>query len=234
MSLLTNKGSVFDLAATYIMLFKDSSIDSQQKRQVALDMACVLKAGWTFKEITNELHRRMRTVPKTIPENIVSFFLQYLRRNKGANDTNVLDPTRFYYHKELKIMNGPKRVDVDYNAGTMVSSNQEYFLEIAASYTFNELADYFVSKDMIDTNVFPRNRIVGIMKYYVDRYGLDETLFMIEAANEYRLSENRYLSNITEFDNYYVTAKEFIETVKTNCKYSGGDKVVPKRRVLFG
>lgn len=231
MSLLINKGSVFDLAATYIMLFKDNMITSQQKKEITNDFCMVLKVGWTFKEIVNEMHRCIRNKTKMQIDSIPYFFTQSVRRN--SNNNNLMDPMKFYYHKELKIMNGPKKVSVDYDAGTMISNDQPFFLEMAASYTLQNLTDYFLSKEMIDNNEYSRNRIGGLLKYYVERYGLDETLYMIEAANNDRISTERQLTNIREFENYYTKAKEFIENIKTNCKYSGGDKITPRKRKLW-
>lgn len=232
MSLLINKGSVFDLAATYVMLFKDNTLNSQQKNKIIYDFCVVLSKGWTFKEVSNNMHQCIKS--KTPIDDIVNFFTVKCHRNVGQYDMNILAPTQLYYHKQLKIISKPQCINVDYNAGTMVSNQpQEFFLEMAASYTVNELTDYFMSKDMIDTQEYSRSRISGLMKYYVDRYGIDAVLFMIEAACQDSDSQERKMVNMREFENYYTTAKEFVENIKNNMKYAGGDKIVPRKRVLY-
>lgn len=232
-SSLINKGSVFDLAATYIMLFKDNSITNQQKQDVIKDFCRVLSSGWTFKELVQEMHNCIRQRNKVRVDDIVNHFTKHIRKNRHQNNANILNPTQLYYHKELKIMNKPNVVDVDYETGTMVSEQQDFFLEMAASYTLNNLADYFLSKDMVDVIEYPRNRVVGLLKYYVEKYGLDETLFMIEAANQFRLSEEKRIINIREFENYYSQAKSFKENIRNSAKSTDCDKIVPRRRKLF-
>lgn len=222
------------------MLFEDSTITNQRKRQVINEFSTLLNKGWTFTSIIFNLFNIFKSIHSLEDklamrkESILHMFNSFIR-NKDIYSSNLVVQNRMYYHKELKIMNGPKVVDFDYDTGVMVSKQQEYFLETVASYTYSDLVDYLLSKNIIDTKEYTRNRLLGLMKFYVERYGIEEVLFMVEAGVESLGNSNNEHKKLSmrEFESGYSKAIEYLKNMKTNCSYSGGDKLVPKKRMLF-
>lgn len=137
-----------------------------------------------------------------------------------------------YYHKQLKLMNQLPVINHDIDSGTMTSNKVEYYLEPVASYTLDDLLKYFYSKGMADPVEYNYKRMHGMFKHMIDKYGLDKVLFMIEGAARMYESEQKVFT-LQDFDSYSSTASGYLEEIKNNCKYSGGDQYVHRRRVLF-
>lgn len=147
-------------------------------------------------------------------------------------EQNLLTPGIMYYHKELKLMNALPVINQDIDKGTMTSSKIEYFLEPVASYTMDDLLRYFYSKEMTEIQEYNPKRMAGIFRHMIGKYGIDKLLFMIEASARMYNSEKRMFS-LSDFDSYSSTASQYLEEIKNNCVYSGGNKYVPRKRVLF-
>ena len=129
-------------------------------------------------------------------------------------------------------MNTLPVVNHDIDKGTMTSSKAEYYLEPVASYTINDLLKYFYSKGMADEQEYNYKRMYGMFRHKIEQYGLDKVLFMIEAAARMFNSEHKIFS-LSDFDSYSSVASSYLEEIKNNCKYSGGDRYVPRKRMLF-
>jgi hypothetical protein len=136
-----------------------------------------------------------------------------------------------YYHKQLKLMNSLPAINYDIDRGTMTSEKVEYYLEPVASYTMSDLLTYFYSKDMADVQEYNPKRMAGIFRHMIEKYGLDKLLFMIEGAARMYESEHKVFS-LSDFDSYSSTASQYLEEIKNNCVYSGGNKYVFRKRVL--
>ena len=153
-------------------------------------------------------------------------------QTRCMQDGNLIKQGIMYYHKELKIMNPLPVVNYDIDSGTMTSSKTEYYLEEVASYTINDLLNYFYSKNMADVNEYNPKTMYGLFKHMISKYGLDKVLFMIEGAARMYDAEHKVFT-LNDFDSYSSIASRYLEEIKNNCKYSGGDKYVPRKRKLF-
>ena len=181
----------------------------------------ILDNGYTYqmihKEILNAFH-----------SNIIFPFYKFKKPIEG----NLLKQGTMYYHKQLKLMNSLPVINHDIDSGTMTSNKVEFYVEPVASYTMDDLLKYFYSKGMADTQEFNYKRMAGMFKHMIDKYGLDKLLFMIEGAARMFDAEQKVFS-LTDFDSYNSTASQYLEEIKNNCKYSGGEHYVCRKRVLF-
>lgn len=186
------------------------------------EIGFVIGKGYTYedimKDIVNAFHNNSR--------------LKFSKYNKIIQK-NLLKIGVTYYHKELKLISPLPVVTHDVDSGTITSNEVEYYSEPVASYTMEDLLKYFYSKGMTDEKEYNAKRMAGVFRYTIEKYGLDKVLFMIEAAARAYESEKRIFS-LSDFEGYNHTATTYLEQIKNNCKYSGGDKNVPRKRVLFG
>ena len=220
--MLVNKGSVFDLAAMYIVLIEKKPLNSNNQKALLKELAKILDNGYSYQEIRKE-------ILKVFHSNALFPFHKY---QKQKYDGNLVKQCVMYYHKELKLMNSLPVINHDIDKGTMTSNQVEYYLEPVASYTMNDLLQYFYSKGMADTQEYNAKRMTGIFKHMIEKYGLDKLLFMIEGAARMYESEHKIFS-LSDFDSYSSIASRYLEEIKNNCKYSGGDTYVARKRMLF-
>lgn len=205
----------------YIVLIEKHPLEPNDQKALLNKLANILNNGYTYEAIKKDI--------------LISFhshnsfpFNKYMKKVEG----NLLAQGLMYYHKELKIMNSIPVVNHDIDSGTITSSKVEFYLEPVASYTLDDLLKYFYSKNMADPQEYNYKRMHGMFKHMIDKYGLDKLLFMIEGATRMYQSEQKVFS-LADFDSYSSTASQYLEEIKNNCKYSGGDKYVPRKRVLF-
>lgn len=219
--MLVNKGSVFDLAAMYIVLIEKHQVPIQRQKEIITELCIALDAGCTFDIIKKGIFNSFYSD--------TSFNFNNYKKNHG----NLIKQGVMYYHKELKLMNDFPIIHHDIDSGTMTSSTTQYYLEEVASYTMDDLLKYFYSKEMADPIEYNAKRMAGIFRHKIDMYGLDKVLFMIEGMARMYDAEHKVFT-LSDFDSYNSTASGYLEEIKNNCKYSGGDKYEPKKRKLFG
>ena len=209
------------MAATYITVI-EKTVDPKRKQELIAQMAMFLDNGYTYEELRNAMidHIQKRML-----------FPIYKFATPKKQEGNLLKHGVMYYHKQLKLMSSLPVINHDIDSGTMTSSKIEFYLEPVASYTMNDLLSYFYSKNMADTQEYNPKRMAGIFRHMIDKYGLDKLLFMIEGAARMYESEHKIFS-LSDFDSYSSTASQYLEEIKNNCKYSGGDKYVYRKRVL--
>ena len=221
---MLTKGSVFDLAAVYTLLFIEKEIGKQGHENIIGKFSYILDKGYTYKECMNVMLNFMNNATRKKNfkiKDILSF---------TSGHENILKQSMTYYHKELRITPEPNMVDIDYNTGDMVSTKQEFFVEMAASYTLNELIQYLLSFGYVNTKQWQPNRLKGIMKHYIGKYEIDTVLFMIEAvANNIETKE----FDFNRFDNFYQIAKGYMNNIINNCKSNGGNTIEPRKRMQF-
>lgn len=214
------RGSVYDLAAMYIRLIIKQDISD--KVSIIKRFAEILDNGYTFNIILKDI--------------LTAFYhdrdLDFNKYKKPCG-LNLVKQGVMYYHKELKIMNSLPVVVHDIDAGTLTSaSSTEFYVEPVASYTIEDLLNYFYSKNMADVVEFNAKRMTGLFTHMIEKYGLDKLLFMIEAAARMYDAEYKVFT-LSDFDSYSSTASHYLEEIRNNCTFSGENKYVPKRRVLF-
>lgn len=223
-SALISKGSVFDLSAVYIMLHLRRRPTAEEQKFIVHKFCDILNSGYTFQAITNAMINAFNQKrPLGNPTELL-FLL------KNAPKENMLKQG-MYYHKELRIQPEPSVTDIDYNTGTMISSGQEFFVEIAASYTMDDLIKYLLSFGYVNQTEYPVNRLKGLIKFYLNKYDLDTVLFMMEAVADN--IEDKQTFNFERFDSYYSIGNGYMQNIRNNCRSTGGDVVVPRKRMLF-
>lgn len=222
--MLTNKGSVYDLAAFYTMLFVGRKINKDELANIINKFSYILDKGYTLKECTSIMLRYMNSI-----ENKSNFHISNIL-NYTSKHENILKQSQMYFHKELRIQPEPSVTDIDYNTGTMVSTKQEYFVEIAASYTIEDLMKYLLSFGYVNTYQWQYSRLKGLIEHYVKKYGIDTVLFMFEAIAD-NIEDREF--DFNKFDNYYQTAKSYMNNIINNCSANGGDKIEPRKRKEF-
>lgn len=181
-----------------------------------------MNKGYMFDEVRRYL---FNTMNMTKLNDVISFI-----SSRTSTHENILK-TGVYYHKRLRVTPKPHVVNIDYNEGTMVSQGQEYFVEMIASFSMNDLKQYLFANAKINTTVYHDKRINGLLSDYVKRYGLEQTLFMIDIAIE-NSYDNEY-SNELQLDkitNCFDRAKACYSTAINNCNSNGGNIICPRKR----
>lgn len=163
--MLINKGSVYDLAAFYVMLFIGRKINKNELKNIIDKFSYILDKGYTLKECVSIMLNSMN--------NKNNFHILDILNNASKHE-NIIKQNQVYFHKELRIQPEPSKIDVDYNTGTMVSTKQEYFVEIAASYTIEDLMKYLLSFGYVNTYQWQYSRLKGLIEHYIKNMELTQ------------------------------------------------------------
>ena len=204
-------------------MIEQSKPNNNRQKEIISFLCSYLDNGYTYEELYND-------ILKTFYNN--NQFPHYKYSKQCNRDGNLVKQGIMYYHKELKIMNSLPVINHDIDNGTMTSSKVEYYLEEVASYTIDDLLKYFYSKNMADINEYNPKRMYGMFKHLINKYGLDKVLFMIEGAARMYESEHKVFT-LNDFESYNSIASRYLEEIQNNCKYSGGDQYVVRKRKLF-
>lgn len=219
--MLINKGSVYDLATLYSLLYVGRPINKDELDNIVNKFSYTLDKGYTFKECVNILLNNMNNKANFKIANIVSY---------TSTHSNIVKQNQMYYHKELRVQPKPSTTNIDYNTGTMVSTEQEYFVEIVASYTIEDLMKYLLSFGYTNTYQWQYSRLKGLVEHYIKKYGIDTVLFMFEAIAD-NIEDREF--DFNKFDNYYQIAKSYMNNIINNCIANGGDKIAVRKRKEF-
>ena len=220
-SVLINKGSVYDLAALYIRLYVGRPVNENELKNIIDKFSYILDKGYTFKECINIMFENMNSKHNFKIMDITRYTSEF---------NNIIKQNQMYYHKELRIQPEPTTTDIDYNTGIMVSTKQEYFVETVASYTIKDLMNYLLSFGYVNNKQWYYSRLKGLIEHYVKKYGIDTVLFMLEAIAD-NIEEREF--DFNKFDNYYQTARSYMQNITNNCIANGGDKVAFRKRKEF-
>lgn len=215
-----------DLAAAIFVLVDRCKPSREREQEVYSALTGALCNGHTYRAIHDSILNASR-------QNIPLDFSQFSRRVVG----NLLDGSGHtrYYHPELTIRNTLSPVIEDVNAGTRVDSKENVFwVEPRASYTMDDLYNYFKLKVKVDEIDYSEKRVRSILSYSVKDKTLEVTLFMIDVVANICSGFDKRKFDIGLFGDCRPAALEMIETVKNNCVYSGGAGYVCRPRVLFG
>ena len=219
--MLANKGSVYDLAALYIRLYVGRPVNENELKNIIDKFSYILDKGYTFKECINIMFENMNSKHNFKIMDITRYTSEF---------NNIIKQNQMYYHKELRIQPEPTTTDIDYNTGIMVSTKQEYFVETVASYTIKDLMNYLLSFGYVNNKQWYYSRLKGLIEHYVKKYGIDTVLFMLEAIAD-NIEEREF--DFNKFDNYYQTARSYMQNITNNCIANGGDKVAFRKRKEF-
>lgn len=220
--------SIFDLGFAFIQRFYDSEPAQEEKKRIINEFSDLLLDGWTAEDIIKTLRTFQMKYPGTRPD------LYQLFGKVSQTGYNLLYPGCFYYHNQLRIIPGPPKRELDYNTGQIIKIEEPFFLEMRASYTLDNLVDYFIAQFHLDVTIDDRKRYAGGFKYLLKNYNIDTILFMIDAASNYAYSEdmNQRDFNVLQLQDYRTKAEHAIGQKRTENKISGDDRIVPRKRVL--
>lgn len=208
----------------YIVLIKRHPLNTQQQKDVINGFCTYLDNGYTYKEMVNDI--------------LNCFYLHnkfpFDKYNKKSSiGANLIKQGVIYYHKELKLINKFPTVNHDIDAGTLISEEEDYYLEQVASYTIDDLLKYFYSFGMANEQEYNYKRMYALFKYKINDYGLDKVLFMIEACARMYNAEQREFK-LSDFEASQSIASMYLEEIQNNCKNTGGSRYyVTRKRKLF-
>lgn len=223
--------SVYDLVIGYIKLFRASEkLGPEDKKQLIQDFNHLLSEGWIAQEIG--YHLKMAAQTKDLSAKDVRLFFQ----SKKMNRTNLLIPNKMYYHNELRITSKPPVIDYDYDTGEYIRKVDDYFLEMRASYTLEELTAYFKRNvHLYIPEIMNDSRLKGALKWLTQNYDIEMVLFMIDIAeNQIAFNDAQPLKNPSNLHEYFMNAKAGYECKMNQCRLAGGAKIVPRKRGLHG
>lgn len=224
------KISVYELAFVYTQYYVGPSITPDLKKQIMSAFQMALDFGATADTLMAEMDiRHGRGQMIHINE------IQRLVMGKGLSEEfrNILIGKQFHLHPELRITTGPPIRHVDLEKGVIENvSTEDYFLEMVASYTLNDLFNYYISKKAISPPNVERKRTIGSIKHLLGKYSLETVLFMIDAA-EYDIIayDRKPIMVAVGISDYFTEAMAMRDNCLTQAK-EAGDKVVPKKRML--
>ena len=214
------KVSALDLAYEYTKKYIPEPTNAQ-KRDVLDEIEYLLDKGWTAEEITKHCDGSKGSPIEEL-------------KGKQREKENLLKAGTFYYHNELRIFPGaPKRI-IDYNTGVITKVDEPHFLEMRASYSYDDLIDYYF-KQHGEIHPNKHKRAAGAFAYLLKNYSLETVLFMIDqAANFIKEEDAEPLDSPLGIEAYHRAAIEVIGEKMTEERLAGDDKVVPRRRVPLG
>ena len=221
--------SVYDLQCLYINR-NYTSIEKEERIKILACIKGALKNGATCSQIFN----RIMGLDKA-NQNYREVFSGFRKLSNG----NLLDPTRFYYHNELRITpKAPLRaINFEDDAIFVAPKNGEkqdnFYLEMKCSYTIDDLFSYLKKKDHLKRACENESKAIGGLKYLLSKYDIEIILFMIDTANNILSLNDSYLNNVLAIADYKDKAEENYISRKTEASINGDNKIVYKKRILF-
>jgi hypothetical protein len=224
--------SIYDLAFNYVSMFYNvQDITKEIKMEAINNMASLLSKGWTSTEIQYNMDFFKRKYPGQRP-NLKTYF-----NGRAPKRRNLLtDSNAYYYHNALRLTPSPPVVTVDYNTGEITRKVEPYFLEMRASFTIEDLYEYYLKhEDMYNKVELSEAKYIGGLKWLIDKYKLEIVLYMIDMANQAILYiDLPPFTTVMNLQDYHGAAQETFNKRVTDVKIAGDDKIVPKRRMHLG
>lgn len=216
--------SLYDIAYMFVCKFKkERTFTKKEKLKIVTDIYNLLHRGFTDTE--------MFIYFKKFGSNGY-FDIENAFKNIQPNTKNLLKPNRIYFHSQLILTSGKPDIDFDYNSGQMKVCLTNYYFENVASYTFNNVVDYYKSKAIYSTEYVSDQRINGTFKWLIDKYDIEVLLFMIDIYDEWvecNIIDNSY--NPIELSNAYKNAIISYKNKTNESAVMGVNKIVPKQRL---
>ena len=220
-NLLADKGSVYDLIAMFILLLGG---DKQFANQLYGLFTEYLDKGYTYQDIKSEI--------------LTSFYIKNNFRwerfsypKKDENNKNLLNNGTRYFHKELKLLNNLPVVERNIDQGTIVSRESEYYLEPVASYTLQDIIQYFFKTMPFDSQAHTIPQITGMLKYKINQYGIDKLLFMIDLYAQ-DCKENESVFVLGKWDDYSSIADDRLMNIKKQFTDDESYYTIKQRRLF--
>jgi len=222
--------SVYDLSVDYINnAYPDVELPISERRAIIKEINTYLDDGCT----TDEIEKAIALIKRCDNEAALGKLLNSSLLERPKYGKNLLSSGKFYYHNELRIMPGPPIINIDYNTGEITRTQEEHFLEMKASYTIDNLYDYYCKQMLSDAPEGSQGRFKGILRWIVKNHGIDIALFMIDVAANHVSSEDlRPPTTPLYIVDFVDMAHKVYNHKVTETKTMGEDKIEPKRRIL--
>ena len=181
----------------------------------------LLEIGYTGEDILEMLNS----------DNYIDEINKHLEIEKQSEvEYNLLQEVgTIYYHNELKISTPPVLVKYDINTGELTKVEEEYFLEMKASYCIKDLFNYIKTKSCF-YDLDNENTVIGSLKWLLKNYNLEIILYMIDTANDIIQVQNKKRIKVIDIKNYYEEAIDARDRKKSELIINGADKIVPRKR----
>ena len=208
-----------DLSYRYLQKFHTTQPTITEIRECTAEICTLLKSGWIDKDLWLAIEGTVTKVPIV---NLVD------GRKKSIE--NILDPYRYYYHNQLRVVPAPQVAMED---DELVQGTGEFFLEMRASYTLRQMAKYFIAQFKIAPEDVNMERYIGSFSWLIKKNDIDLILYMID-AHSVKLQEEDKTAPDTPMSiaDSKEEARILLGGKKTQSKESGDDKFVPRKRKL--
>lgn len=218
------KTSIYDLVYEYISLFNTT----KPKEAITGDFVRVLKEKWTAGEILSHLKDFHEKMPGQEPADLLAFF-----SNRRKKEVNLVLPGDINFHQELIILPPPPKVSVNYDTGVIEQKYQEYYMEPVASYTANELLEYYYKRMMDKPEDWKSKRYSGALSYLLTKvFTLDHLLYTIDAVGDLVLDKEIPIPETPNIlQDYYKDGMAMMQNCVTEIASRGGYEVVLRERI---
>lgn len=213
--------SIYDAVFLIEQTFKKGT---EEYKNLVISVAVALDKGHLIEEIIDYLEaynfQKVHDLAKSI--------------NECKHERNLLTVGEFYFHNQLRIKNEPISYYFDINKGIMKKIEQDYYLEMKASYNMVDLYNYIIKKNE-DFNFLydlegDSNRVIGSLNWLINSHGLENTLFLIDVAHDIISFNNYRPIRLIDISKYKKEAMDLKLEKKNTSIINGVDKVVCKKR----
>ena len=200
-----------------------TSIDDATKVYIIREIREVLIHGATYQDLNNKI--------QNIPCNDKDY-KKYFKSIK-TSCVNLIDPQKFYYHNQLRVFPDAPTRTLNPNTGVIEKNEFEYFLEIKASYTIDDLINYLSTKTTFSNIISNKTKLIGGLKFLLNKHDIDFLLFLIDALCVIYDNQKRKSKNIFEIEDFIEDAKNNYNMKISESAINGTNKVTPRKRTLF-
>jgi hypothetical protein len=219
--------SIYDIVYDYIDTFyPNEKMNKEQKKTIHREVKKLLQNGWC----SSELYMGFKDASKKKAKPTLN--ATQLFRGKRRKKENLIEPGTFYYHNDLRLTSAPPKREIDYDSGEIKVINEEYFLEMKASYTVDDLIKYYSRQTGVKLPAYEQKRYIGTFNWLVGVYGVEMVLFMIDiTVNMYMADDQPMPYSPLDIQKYKREAKQIRDQKITENVHSGGNKIVRKKRL---
>lgn len=225
--------SIFDLVQDYIdRFYEDVAVDKEEKVAIHREIRRLLRRGWCAEDIQRRFVQVERTpaIRKQVRQRIGTE-VRKLFNQQTPTSQNLLSPSVFYYHNALRLTSKPPKRQFNIDEGTFVRINDPYFLEMRASYTVEELVEYYARQFSMKLHRQEYSRYVGSFNWLLGMYDVELILFMIdESANMVKAENYRPPRKPMDIDKYKADAIRTRERKRSEAVVAGVNKIVRRKR----
>lgn len=220
--------SIYDIVYDYMDLFYSGvPLDKEQKKTIHAEIKKLLVAGWCSSELSSTFKMVKRKSP-----DLQTLKASTVVKGKRKKEVNLLKQGKFYFHNALRMTSPPPKREIDYDSGEITSISTPYFLEMRASYTVDELVDYYGRQIGTKLRSHEKARYIGSFKWLLKTYDVEMILFMIDATVNMCIAEDMPMPyNPLDIQKYMKEAELAYNQKQTETVVSGGKKIVRKKRV---